>query len=280
MAQPNRRSRNAAIAGLGILAVAMAAFLAGADPSAGEGSNDPSYVVYAGCGADAATHASHLCHKGDPIGAFFRSVSTDTVYEACIRFPSRKRRCTGEQVARSGVLYVNELTSRVVGKTEILWKVGSTPIGSWTVGLYPDPVVPRFGISPLFVEGRHTLYGLLIRHGGARTRVRAWATCGAGNSCPLHLDGDPADGGARELVVSAPSSGAHFRLGDRLYVQLDAPGQTDGHGSRIWGRLYTGRFVRAAHGGPGDSAIRHIGTLRCVPPGKSFDAAVACDHIP
>lgn len=245
-----------------------------------EGSTNPAYTVYGGCGIDAGTAATHLCHKGDPLGAFFRSNESDAVYEVCVIFPDGRRLCAKDQQAAAGILYVNKITSGIVGRTTIEWSVASTRIGTWAFGLYPDPVVSKFGINPLFFARQHRLYGFLIRHGGNGPRVRAWTTCGTGNICPLGLRRTAVNNGIRRYQVSAPPHGAHFELGRLLYVLLDAPGQSDGHGSRIWGRLYTGRFIHAHKGRRGDTALKHLGELRCVPPGKSYTRAVDCDSVP
>jgi hypothetical protein len=246
-----------------------------------EGSTDPAYTVYGACGLEEQSAPSHLCHKGDPLGAYFRSESTDVHYDVCVHFPVvSKRLCSTNQEAQAGVLYVNKITSGVIGQTTITWFVNSALVGTWTFGLYPDPVVSRFGINPIFFSKQHRLYGFLIRNGGNGSRVRAWTTCGTGNICPLGLRRVAVHGGVRRYMVSAPPSGAHFELGRLLYVLIDAPGRTDGHGSALWGRLYTGKFVRAPHGGRGDTALRHLGELRCVPPGKGFSSAVDCDRAP
>lgn len=247
--------------------------------AAPEGSTDPAYTVYGACGIGGDSTPSHLCHKGDSLGAFFRSESTDVHYDVCVDFPvSSRRLCSKGQEAQAGVLYVNKITSGVVGRTTITWYVNSAQVGTWTFGLYPDPVVSKFGINPLFFTAEHRLYGFLIRYGGNGSRVRAWTTCGTGNICPLGLRRVAVHDGIRRYVVNAPPHGAHFELGRLLYVLVDAPGQTDGHGSAIWGRLYIGKFVQAQHGRRNDTALRHLGELRCVPPGKSFSSAVDCDR--
>jgi hypothetical protein len=273
------RSQPFAIALASLVALGFA--LLAATSRAEDGSVDPAYTVYGACGLLADSGPSHLCHKGDSLGAFFRSESTDVRYDVCVDFPLvEKRLCSTNQEAQAGVLYVNKITSGVEGKTTITWYVNSTQVGTWTFGLYRDPVVPKFGINPLFFARQHRLYGFLIRHGGNGSRVRAWTTCGTGNICPLGLRRVAVHEGIRRYIVSAPPHGAYFELGRLLYVLVDAPGETDGHGSQIWGRLYTGKFVRAPHGKPGDTALRHLGELKCVPPGKGYSNAIGCDRVP
>jgi hypothetical protein len=267
--------------GFALLAVIGCALPGRGVAAAPEGSSDPAYTVYGACGVLDDSAPSHLCHKGDPLGAFFRSESTSIRYNVCVDFPAdEKRLCVKEQEAQAGVLYLNKITSNLVGKTTITWYVDSIQVGTWTFGLYPDPVVPKFGVNPLFFAKQRRLYGLLIHSHGDPPRARAWTTCGTSNICPLGLRQANADGGGSRYVVSAPPTGAHFELGQLLYVLLDAPGETDDHGSPIWGRLYTGKFVRARHGKQGDTALRHLGELKCVPPGKGFSSAIDCDRVP
>lgn len=242
-----------------------------------DGPLSPDFEVYAGCGKEAETPRSHVCHKGDPVGAFFRSRRADATYRVCVRFsPSQKQLCVENQPAPRGVLQINKITNGAVGEIGIRWWVGPNLIGRWTVGLYPDPVVSKFGVNPLILFGNHRLFGLLVKHGGNGSRVRAWRRCAG--ICPLRLRRVRKRGPVRRYVVAGNSRAARFRLGDVIHVLLDAPGQTDGHGLRIWGRLYTGRFIRDPRGGPRDTAIRHIGRLRCVPPGADFRVAKSCDR--
>jgi hypothetical protein len=273
------KSRSRALAGVFF---AISILLAGTDAgsSAGEGSGDPQYVTYVGCARYTFTSPSHLCRKGDPVGAFFESKQRDVVYTACAEFPTGNKACSPAHKAETGTLYVNKITDTTIGRTFVTWYVEGQGIGTWEYGLYPSPVVSEFGINPLFISKKHRLVGLLIRHGSNASRVRAWITCGTHNTCPLRFRFTGKHDGVRRYVVSSPPGGANFRLGATLFVLLDAPGKTDGHGSRIWGRLYAGRFVRARHGGPGDTALRHQGPLRCVMPGESFRQAVGCWRVP
>lgn len=234
-------------------------------------------MVYGGCGADIGTAPSNLCHKGDPIGAFFKSISAGTVYDVCIEFLGGKPLCSRQQQAAAGVLYVNKITSGVIGETSITWYVNSAAIGTWTVHLYPDPVVPKFGINPLIVAKSHRLFGLVVRHLEEGHRVRAWRRCDG--ICPLSLRLARTKGKTRRYVVVRPAGGASFSLGETLYVQVDAPGQSDGNGSRLWGRLYTGMLIQDPKGARGDTSIRHIGPLLCTPPDDIFTQAVDCDRV-
>jgi len=257
------------LAGLALISISAIA--------AADGSTDPNYTVYGGCGLGGATRPSHLCRKGDELGAFFRSNTADAVYEVCVRFPTGKRLCAPGQLASQGTLYVNKITSNIEGSTFITWAVNSQEVGSWHFGLYPKPVVPRFGINPLIVSRTHRLFGILLRNVPSGLRVRAWRQC-HGN-CPLPLRLISSRGGNRRYRIAGSPAGSTFSLGEKFYVQVDAPGRRD-HGTRVWGRLYRGKLVRDRSGGPKDTAIHSVGTLLCTPPGKTYRAARGCNQVP
>jgi hypothetical protein len=39
----------------------------------------------------------------------------------CVRFPTGRRACT-EQVAQAGILYVNRVTTNIVGWHKVVWR--------------------------------------------------------------------------------------------------------------------------------------------------------------
>jgi hypothetical protein len=240
------------------------------------GSGDPNYLVYGGCGTDIATPPAHFCHKGDRIGAFFRSNAADVNYDICIRHRRHGGGCVYAQAASKGVLYVSNLTVGIPEPTTIRWNVNGGEIGSWELDVYPDPVVPKFGVNPLIVSRTHQLFGLVLRHVPASARVRAWRKCPS--LCPLRLRLIAVRGETRRYEIAASPGGAAFALGARLYVQVDIPGKSE-HGYRIWGRLYQGELVRDRRGGPRDTAVERVGELRCTPPGSNFRAATYCGEV-
>lgn len=239
------------------------------------GSGDPNYLVYGGCGTDIAAPPSHLCHKGDRVGAFFRSNAADTPYEVCLELRSR-RVCAYTQSAAKGVLYVNNLSIGIPGPTVIRWKVNGGEIGNWQLDVYPDPVVPKFGVNPLIVSRTHRLFGLVLRHVPPGARVRAWRKCP--RLCPLRLRLTSVRGETRRYEMAGSPAGLAFALGETLYVQVDAPEKSE-HGYRVWGRLYKGGLVRNPRGGPRDTAVERVGDLLCTPPGSSFRAATTCAEV-
>jgi hypothetical protein len=240
------------------------------------GSGDPNYLVYGGCGTDIDTPPAHLCHKGDRIGAFFRSNAADVTYDVCVRHRRHGGGCAYGQAASKGVLYVSNLSVGVPEPTVISWKVNGGEIGTWLLDVYPDPVVSKFGVNPLIVSRTHRLFGLVLRHVAAGARVRAWRKCPG--LCPLRLRLTSVRGETRRYEMAGSPVGSSFALGETLYVQVDAPGKSE-HGYRIWGRLYKGELVRNPRGGPRDTAVERVGELLCTPPGSSFRAAATCAEV-
>jgi hypothetical protein len=233
-------------------------------------------VTYGGCGVTESTTPSHLCHRGDELGAFFKSDLASVVYSVCVKFPTGKSICAASQEAAAETLYVNKITSNIVGPTTITWSVGSQPVGSWTFSLYPDPVVPKFCINPLIVSGKHQLVGLLVKNVRRGSRVRAWRECEG--RCPLRLRSGGADQGTRRYVITGPQARRSFNLGDVIYVEVDAPGQRR-YGSRVWGRVYIGKLVHQRRGRSTDTAVRRVGPLLCTPPGAGYQHATSCDRV-
>lgn len=81
------------------------------------------YTVFTACGRSAGTPRSSRCIVGDRVGAFFRSNVGDTAYTICIRFPTGRVLCADEQPATQGTLYVNAVTTNIVGRHTVTWTV-------------------------------------------------------------------------------------------------------------------------------------------------------------
>jgi hypothetical protein len=115
-------------ASLGVLAITI--FAAAGLCSAASAS--ASVETYVGCASQASTQPAHVCHRGSRPGAFFRS-STDTEYDVCVTFPSKKKLCAEHQAAEAGTLYVNEITSGELGAYSVVWTAseGGEELGSW-----------------------------------------------------------------------------------------------------------------------------------------------------
>ena len=89
------------------------------------------YKHYVGCGVSRNAKPAHSCPKKAKKGAFFKSLNGNVVYTVCVRFPSGKNLCAQAQEAERGTLYVNKITSTIVGRHVVSWFVKGKKVGSW-----------------------------------------------------------------------------------------------------------------------------------------------------
>jgi len=78
------------------------------------------YRAYVACGLSSHAHPAHECAHRARVGTFLRS-SRDVVYTVCVLFPTGRHICAEEQVAVAGTLYVNKVTSNIVGWHKVVW---------------------------------------------------------------------------------------------------------------------------------------------------------------
>jgi hypothetical protein len=78
---------------------------------------------YVACGISQNSKPAHSCPKRAKKGAFFKSTQADVVYAVCVKFPSGKDLCAHAQKAEQGTLYVNKITSTIVGVHVVSWYV-------------------------------------------------------------------------------------------------------------------------------------------------------------
>ncbi len=135
------RSRRTGAALAVLLAVVV--FCGAPSPVSAEG-----YEYYVGCSTTEQTVPSTACPIGTHPGAFFRS-STDVRYTVCVVFPDGRRLCSSDQVGDAGTLYVNRITSDIVGLHEVSWSVGGQVVGTWTFTMEPRdrPLLPKALVS-------------------------------------------------------------------------------------------------------------------------------------
>lgn len=79
-------------------------------------------ATYVACGLTSSARRSGSCPRRSKIGLFFQSPVT-TGYKVCIRFPSRQVRCSENQQASAGQLYVNAVRSHAPGQYAVTWFV-------------------------------------------------------------------------------------------------------------------------------------------------------------
>ncbi len=89
------------------------------------------YSHYVACGVSKNAKRAHLCQKKRKKGAFFRSNRATVFYSVCVRFPNKENRCAPHQEAVQGTLYVNKITSNIVGKHRVTWFVEGKKVGSF-----------------------------------------------------------------------------------------------------------------------------------------------------
>jgi ABC-type sugar transport system substrate-binding protein len=102
--------------------------LAGAVPASADAA---AYKHYVGCGLSGKAKQSHTCPKGSKKGAFFKALKGDVFYSICVKFPTGKSLCAEKQEATQGTLYVNKITSTIVGKHRVTWFVEGKRVGSF-----------------------------------------------------------------------------------------------------------------------------------------------------
>ena len=89
------------------------------------------YKHYIGCGVSKNAKPAHACPKKAKKGAFFKSLNGEVAYTVCVKFPSGKNLCAQSQEAEQGTLYVNKITSTIVGRHVVSWYVKGQKVGSW-----------------------------------------------------------------------------------------------------------------------------------------------------
>lgn len=102
------------------------ALLAATVPAAAQGAAFSHYVA---CGLSKNAKPSHICQKPRKKGAFFRSNQADVFYTVCVKFPTKKNLCAPKQEAKQGTLYVNKITSNIVGEHRVTWFVQGKRVG-------------------------------------------------------------------------------------------------------------------------------------------------------
>lgn len=89
----------------------------------------PAYKHYVACGDSEGAAPARSCPKSSKKGAFFKSLRADVFYSVCVRFPTGRSLCARHEKAQQGTLYVNRITSHVVGKHMVTWFVAGTRVG-------------------------------------------------------------------------------------------------------------------------------------------------------
>jgi hypothetical protein len=76
--------------------------------------------AYLACGLSQYASPARECAHRRKVGAFFRA-NREVHYTVCVIFPTRRRLCSSEQLALAGVLYVNKVTTTIIGWHKVVW---------------------------------------------------------------------------------------------------------------------------------------------------------------
>jgi hypothetical protein len=79
-------------------------------------------TAYVACGLSQYARPARECGPRRKVGAFFRA-NYDVRYTVCTRFPTGRRVCAYDQIAAAGTLYVNKVTTNIVGSHKVVWTV-------------------------------------------------------------------------------------------------------------------------------------------------------------
>jgi hypothetical protein len=121
----------------GLKALAVVMVVTGLLVSAGSATAaGPAYKHYVGCGLSRKAAPSHACPKGSKKGAFFEPLNADVFYTVCVSFPNGRNLCARHQppnkkAATAGHLYVNKISSTVIGRHVVSWFVKGKKVGSF-----------------------------------------------------------------------------------------------------------------------------------------------------
>lgn len=94
-----------------------------------EASAPPDFRYYVACGLSQSAQPALECASRQRKGAFFKSNEEDVVYSVCVRYPAGRTLCAPDQEARQGTLYLNTITSNMVGLHVVTWRVGEEQVG-------------------------------------------------------------------------------------------------------------------------------------------------------
>ena len=108
--------------------VSAAAVLASLAPASASAA---AYSHYVACGVSQNAKPSHVCQKGRKKGAFFESNNGTVFYKVCVHFPEGKHICAPREEATEGILYVNKITTNIVGKHQVSWYVEGKKVGTY-----------------------------------------------------------------------------------------------------------------------------------------------------
>lgn len=96
------------------------------------GATSKPYTTRVACSLKKSAPASHACRSTDKKGAFFRSNDADATYTICVKFPTGKKLCAPAQESPRGTLYMNKISSKILGQHVVTWFVDNVRVGKFT----------------------------------------------------------------------------------------------------------------------------------------------------
>lgn len=114
----------------GLVALAVFAVALALLPASSSAADRPAFRSYVACDEVAEADPSRQCARASKKGAFFRSNLRPVTYTVCVTFPTRRRPlCAKRQKAERGELYVNKITSKLIGMHRVTWFVKGKRVG-------------------------------------------------------------------------------------------------------------------------------------------------------
>lgn len=113
----------------GLAAVVLAIVVCAVLPASGGAAERPVFRKYVACAKVKEAKPARSCRRASEKGAFFRSNRKSVAYSVCVTFPTRRVLCAKRQQAVKGELYVNEITTKMLGVHRIAWYVRGKRVG-------------------------------------------------------------------------------------------------------------------------------------------------------
>lgn len=113
----------------GFAALVLAAVVCSILPAASSAADRPVFRKYVACAKVKEAKPSRSCARDSEKGAFFRSNVRAIRYSVCVAFPTRRVLCAKRQRASKGELYVNEVTTKMLGVHRVTWFVRGKQVG-------------------------------------------------------------------------------------------------------------------------------------------------------
>jgi hypothetical protein len=132
---------------MGIAALMAMVMVLAAWPAVSAAADRPAYRKYVACAKVVEAPPSRECKVSDEKGAFFRSNLRTVYYKVCVVFPTGKSLCATRQRAKKGELYVNEITSRMIGLHRVDWFVKGKKVGTYRFRISRDSGSSKSGKS-------------------------------------------------------------------------------------------------------------------------------------